>query len=81
MPTVHADVAIMSCWRHPYPGQPRGSGQLVFGSGQPIRAKKTRVASHLAGACGYFQRSISTQFSPVASSLPPIQIGMVKTQF
>jgi len=43
MPTVHTDVAIMPCWRHPYLGQPRGSGQLVFGSSQPIRAKKTRV--------------------------------------
>jgi len=26
-----------------YSGQSYGSGQLVFGSGQPIRAKKTRV--------------------------------------
>jgi len=42
MPTVHADITIMSCWCHLYPGQSHGSGQLVFGSGQPIRAKKTR---------------------------------------
>ena len=44
MPTVHADVIIMSCWHHPYPGRSRGSGQLVFGSSQPIRAKKTHGA-------------------------------------
>ena len=43
MPTVHDDVTITSCWCHPYPGQPHGSGRLVFGSGQPIRAKKTHV--------------------------------------
>jgi hypothetical protein len=34
---------IMSCWRHSLPGQPCGSGRLVFGSGQLIRVKKTRV--------------------------------------
>ena len=37
------DVIITVCWRHYYPGQPRGSGRLVFGSGQPIRAKKKHV--------------------------------------
>jgi hypothetical protein len=48
MPTVHANITIMSCWHHPYPGQSHGSGQLVFGSGQPIRAKKK---SGTRGAC------------------------------
>jgi hypothetical protein len=81
--TVHDDVTITSGWRHSwhvyctwghhlYPGQSHGSGQLVFGSGQPIRAKKTRGAS--------FRRPISTLFSSVASSLPPLHGGMVKTQ-
>jgi len=42
MPTVHADVTITSWWRHHYPGLSHGSGQLVFGSDQPIWAKKTR---------------------------------------
>jgi len=43
MPIVHANVTITSWWRHHYPGQSHGSGQMVFGSGQPIRAKKTRA--------------------------------------
>jgi hypothetical protein len=93
MPTVHDDIIIMSCWRHPYPGQSHGSGQLVFGSGHPIRAKKTRAtrggrlcewpatSSSRGSAWGRFWRSISTRFSPVASSLPPLHSGMVKTQF
>jgi len=72
-----------------YPGQSHGSGQLVFGSGQPIRVKKTRGArlrawtatlSARGGVCGRFRRPISTQFSPVASSLLPLHNGMVKTQ-
>jgi hypothetical protein len=90
MPTVHADITIMSCWRHSYPGQPCGSSQLVFGSGQPIRAKKTRGARLRAwadalpesdGECGHVWRPILTPFSPVASSRPPLQSGMVKTPF
>jgi hypothetical protein len=93
MLTVHDDVPIASCWRHHYPGQARGSGRLVFGSGQPIRAKMTRVTRGTClcawpatppardGTCGRFRRPISTLFSPVASSLPPLHSGMVKTQF
>jgi len=90
MSTVHADVTITSCWRHHYPGQPCGSGQLVFGSGQPIRAKKTRGARLRAwadalpesdGECGHVRRPILTPFSPVASSRLPLHSGMVKTQF
>jgi len=90
MPTVHTDVTIISCRRHPYLGQSCGSGNLVFGSGQPIRAKKTRAARLCAwpatslahdGACGHFQRLILMLFSLVASSLPPLHSGMVKTQF
>ena len=84
MLTVHVDVIITSGWHHPwhayctcwchlYPGQSHGSAQLVFGSGQPIRAKKTRGTR--------FRRPILTLFSPVASSLPPLHNGMVKTQF
>jgi len=93
MPTVHSDVTITSCWHHHYPGQSHGSGQLVFGLGQPIRAKKTRVTrgARLCAwpatspsrddAWGRFWCPISTSFSPVASSLPPLHSGMVKTQF
>jgi hypothetical protein len=33
------------------------------------------------GACSRFRRPISTLFSPVASSLPPLHNDMVKTQF
>jgi hypothetical protein len=40
-----------------------------------------RVGSLLSGACGGFRLPISTQFSQVASSLPPLHSGMVKTQF
>jgi hypothetical protein len=86
MPTWHAGVMLMSWWRHSYPG-------LARGSGQPIRVKKTRVtrggrlcawpATLLArdDVCERFWRSISTPFSPVASSLPPLHSGMVNTQF
>jgi len=90
MPTVHADVTITSWWRHHYPGKSHGSGQLVFGSGQPIWAKKMRGArlraraatsSARVVACGHVRRSISTSFSPVASYRPPLHSGMVKTQF
>ena len=91
--TWHADAMLMSWWRHHYPGLARGSGHLAFGSGQPIRAKKTRVtcgarlcawpatSPERDGACGRFRRPISTRFLPVASSLPPLHSGMVKTQF
>jgi hypothetical protein len=84
---------LTSWWRHPYPGLARGSGRLVFGSGQLIRVKKTRVTRGAClcawavsspardGACGGVWRPISTRFSTVASSLPPLHSGMVKTQF
>jgi len=90
--TWHANCA---CWRHVYimmTSSLFGSGTWV-GSGQPIRAKKTRVmrgarlCAWLAtpperdGVCGHFQHPISTWFLPVASSLPPLHSGMVKTQF
>jgi len=93
MSTVQADITIMSCGRHSYPGQSHGSGQLVFGSGQPIRAKKTRgtrgarlrtwadALPESDGECGHVRRPILTPFSPVASSLPPLHGGMVTTQF
>jgi hypothetical protein len=70
-----------------------GSGHLVFGSGQPIQAKKTRgargarlctwadVSLERDGACGYVRRSSFAPFSPMASSLPPLHSGMVKTPF
>jgi hypothetical protein len=73
-----------------YPGQSRGSGQLVFGSGQLIRVKKTRGVRLRAwadalpesdGECGHGRRPILTLFSPMASSRPPLHSGMVKTQF
>ena len=78
MSTVHHDTVH------------RGLGQLVFGSGQPIRVKKTRGARLRAwadalpesdGECGHVRSPILTPFSPVASSLPPLHGGMVKTQF
>jgi hypothetical protein len=59
--------------------------------GSAIRAKKTRgsrvarwcawAASSPArvGACGHVPRQNFTPFSPVASSLPPLHSGMVKT--
>jgi hypothetical protein len=90
--TWHANCA---CWRHVYimmTSSLFGSGTWV-GSGQPIRAKKTRVmrGARLCawpatpperdGVCGHFQHPISTWFLPVASSLPPLHSGMVKTQF
>jgi hypothetical protein len=93
MPTVHADITITSCWRHQYHGQSHGSGQLVFGSGQPIRVKKTcgtrgarlcawtATSSLCGGACVHVRRLILMPFSPVASSLPPLHNGMFKTQF
>jgi len=89
MLTWHADVTIMSCWRHPYPGQSRGSDHLVFGSGLPFGRRKcvarwcAWAASSPAcvGVCGHVQRPISMPFSPVASSLPPLHSGKVKTQF
>jgi hypothetical protein len=91
MLTVYTGVMITSWWRHPYPGLARGSGQLVFGLGQPIRAKKThgtRGARLRAwadallesdGECGHVRCPILTPFSPVASSRPPLHSGMVKT--
>ena len=87
MSTVHDDVTFTSCGCHPYPGQPHGSGQLVFGSGQLIRVKKTRLRAwtdalpESDGECGHVRRPILTPFSPLASSLPPLHSGMVKTQF
>jgi hypothetical protein len=89
MSIVHANVTFTSCWRHPYPSQSHGSSQLVFGSGQPIRVKKTRGARLRAwknalpesdGECSHVRRPSLTPFSPVASSLPPLHGGMVKTQ-
>jgi hypothetical protein len=91
--TGYTGIRITSCWRHPYPGLARGSGHLVFGSGQLIRVKKTcvtrgarlcawEVSSPVRdSACGGFQRPISMRFSIVASSRPPLHSGMVKTQF
>ena len=88
MPTVHACVMIMSWWHHPYPGLAHRSGRLVFGSGQLIRVKKPRGARLCAGAVTspardsawrLFRRQILTRFSPMASSLPPLHSGMVKT--
>ena len=70
-----------------------GSGQLVFGSGQPIRVKKTRgtrgarlrswadALPESDEECDHIRRPILTPFSPVASSLPPLHSGMVKTSF
>jgi len=44
MPNGHGDIMLMSWWHHPYPGLACSSGRLVFGLGQPVRVKKTRVA-------------------------------------
>ena len=81
--TVHDSVTVHVYCLH-------GSGQLVFGSGQLIRVKKTRGARLCAwaatspesdGECGHVRRPILTPFSPLASSRPPLHDGMVKTAF
>jgi hypothetical protein len=89
--TWHANWA---CWRHAdvmMTSSLSGSGTWVGSSGIRVGSAhpggedtwraSVRVASHPAGACGRFRRQISTQFSTVASSLPPLHSGMVKTQF
>jgi hypothetical protein len=40
-----------------------------------------RMDYHLIGVCRHVRRPISMTFSPVASSLPPLHSGIVKTQF
>ena len=84
--TIH-DVVIV----HVYCSH--GSGQLVFGSGQLIRVKKTRgtrgarlrawadALLESDGECGHVRCPILTSFSPMASSRPPLHDGMVKTPF
>jgi len=52
MPTGHADVTIMSCWHHPYPGQSCGSGHLVFGSSLPFRRRRRVARVWRVGAHG-----------------------------
>jgi hypothetical protein len=78
MPTGHADVTVMSCWCHPYPGQSHGSVYLVFGSGQPIRVKKTcgvewgasvRVGKRLAGTWRRVRTCVTFDFSAVFTSV------------
>jgi len=65
-------------------------GRVNWYSGRvsPIRVKKTRGARLRAwadalpesdGECGHVRRPILTPFSQVASSLPPLHGGMVKT--
>jgi hypothetical protein len=54
--TVHDDAIITSCWRHHHAGQSRGLGQLVFGSGKPIRTKKTRGSCWRAWAASSLAR-------------------------
>ena len=92
--TWHAHYA---CWRHAYDmmtSLSSGSGTWVGSSGIRVGSAhlgeedtydawhtSVRVGSHLASACGCFRRQISTRFSTVASSLPPLHGGMVKTQF
>jgi hypothetical protein len=53
MPTGHADVTIMSCWCHPYPGQSCGSGYLVFGSGLPFGWRRRVARVWRVGARGH----------------------------
>jgi len=84
--TMYTGVMITSCRRHPYPGLTRGSGRLVFGLAHPGEEDVcdawrayVRVGSNLAGACRRFRRPISTRFLKVASSLPSLHSGMVKT--
>jgi hypothetical protein len=65
-----------------------GSSGIRVGSAHPgeedvCDACRAWAISSLArdGACGGFRRRILTRFSTVASSLPPLHSGMVKTQF
>jgi len=84
-------------WRHYYimlKSSLSGSGIRIgltgirIGSAHPgeedachAKGASARGDSHLSGAWGHVRRSISTPFSPVASSLPPLHSGMVKTPF
>ena len=63
MLTVHDDDMIMLWWCHPYPGQARGSGHMVFGSGWPIRVKKIRAA-HGARLCTWPASSSARAATP-----------------
>jgi len=82
-------------WRHAYvmmTSSLSGSGMWVGSFGIRVESAhpgeedacdawraSVRVGSN--GAWGHFRRPISTRFSTVASSLPPLHSGMVKTQF
>ena len=65
-----------------------GSTGIRVGSTHPGEedawGASARVADALPesdGECGHVRRPILTPFSPLASSLPPLHSGMVKTQF
>ena len=65
-----------------------GSSGIRVGSAHPgkedacdVWRASVRVDSHSASECGCFRRPISMRFSTVASSLPPLHSGIVKTQF
>jgi hypothetical protein len=86
--TWHANFA---CWRHNYVMLTSSLSGSVLWVGSAIRAKKTR-GSHVTrwcawaassparvGACRHVPRQNFTPFLPVASSLPPLHSGMVKT--
>jgi hypothetical protein len=84
MPIMHDDVTITSGWRHPYHAYcacwHHSYVMLTSSLSGSVKWRAfMRVPSHLAGAWGCFWRLISASFSPVASSLPPLHSGMVKT--
>ena len=86
MLTGHTGVMMMSSLSGS--GAWVGSSGIRVGSGHSGEEDacdawraSVRVASHPDGACGRFRGPISTRFSTVALSLPPLHSGMVKTQF
>jgi len=70
MPTMYANVIIMSCWHHPYPGKSCGSGHLVFGSGLPFGRRRRvarvwRVGSLFSSACWRVRACPTSKFYAV----------------
>jgi hypothetical protein len=69
--TVHAYVMMTSSLS--------GFGTWVGSFGIRVGSAHLGEEDACDGACGRFRHPISTRFSIVASSLPPLHSGMVKT--
>jgi hypothetical protein len=83
MPTGHGDAMLTSSLSES--GTWVGSSGIRVGSAHPGEDDAWHAwaddSPERDGTCGHVRRPISTLFSPVASSLPPLHSGMVKTQF